>query len=580
MLKRLLASLRGSPEAPAVPAPAPDAGALDEAGVAAWRRGDLVAAEASLRAALRAAPESASAYANLGMVLCERRVLDEGYACLRAALKLAPERVGLRVNLANALVAGNRMHDAIEEYRRVLAIEPRHARALANLAKPLLDVCDWDGAEALAADLTARWRAGDATVRDALTPFASLLYDLPPGLRLDVARGHAERVAARAATMRQPAHAAARVGGRLRIGYVSADLHDHATTHLAVGLFEHHDRDRFEVHAYSFGIDDGSAYRRRVVAAFEHFHELRGASSEAIAARIAADGIDVLVDLKGYTTESRPEIFALRPAPVQVSWLGYPGTMGAPSIDALIADHTIVPSGAEWQCSERIVRLPESYQSNDDRQPIAPSAPTRAACGLSEAGFVFACFNKHYKIERRAFAAWMRILQAVPGSVLWLLGGHGEAALRAAATHAGVDPARLVFAGKEPKPRHLARHACADLFLDTFTCNAHTTASDALWAGLPLLTLPGEAIAARVGASLVRAMNLEDAIALDVADYERRAIALARDPATLAALRARLAAARERAPLFDTARFTRNFEAVLEGLAAARPTSNPIEHGA
>ncbi len=572
MLKRLLASLRGAPATTDERPTAPDAGTLNEAGLAAWRRGDLAAAEAALRGAVRAAPDWAPGHANLGMVLCDRRQLDEGFACLREAVRLAPERIGVRVNLANALVAGNRIRDAMAEYREVLRIEPRHARALANLAKPLLDVCDWEGAGALREDLISRWHAGDLAVRDSLTPFASLLYALPPGLRLDVARRYAERVNERAAAMRRPVRAPIRAGDRLRVGYVSSDLHDHATTHLAVGLFEQHDRSRFEVHAYSFGIDDGSEYRRRVAAAFEHFHELSGASPEAIAARVAADGIDVLVDLKGYTTDSRPEIFALRPAPVQISWLGYPGTMGADFIDILVADGTVVPTGADDAYSERVVRLPHSYQANDDRQSIAAEAPSRAACGLPEQGFVFACFNKHHKIEPQAFAAWMRILGAVPGSVLWLLGGHGEAALRAAAARAGVDPSRLVFAGKLPKAAHLARHACADLFLDTFTYNAHTTASDALWAGLPVLTVPGEGFAARVGGSLLSALGMAELVARDAAGYEALAVALARERAPLAALRVRLREALRRAPLFDTAGFTRDFEAMLATLAA-RPSA-------
>jgi predicted O-linked N-acetylglucosamine transferase (SPINDLY family) len=573
MLRRLIGSLRGSPQRPA-PAPMPDAGALVEAGAAALQRGDLPAAEAALRSAIRAAPDAANAWGALGMVLWERRQLDEGLACLRKAAALDPAHVGARVNLANAYAVGNRMQEAIAEYREALRLQPGHARASANLAKPLLDTCDWEAAERFASDLIERWRADAPAAAGAITPFASLLYDLPAELRLDVARRYADAVAARVAAMRAPERRGPLPGRRIRLGYASADFHNHATMHLAAGVFEHHDRSRFEVHAYSFGPDDGSACRQRVVAAFEHFHELSGASPDAIAQRIAADAIDVLVDLKGYTTGSRPEILALRPAPVQINWLGYPGTMAAPFMDYIFADRHVIPPGDEIHFGECTLRLDGSYQANDDMQAIA-APPSREACGLPQGAFVFACFNAHYKIERRAFESWMAILAAVPGSVLWLLGGHGIEALRGAARERGVDPSRLVFAGKLPKAEHLARHAVADLFLDTFTCNAHTTASDALWAGLPLLTCAGSAFAGRVASSLLHAVGLPELVARDAAEYERIAVSLARDRGALNGLRGRLQANRRTMPLFDTARFTRGLEAafaaVHEGHREGRP---------
>jgi predicted O-linked N-acetylglucosamine transferase (SPINDLY family) len=341
-------------------------------------------------------------------------------------------------------------------------------------------------------------------------------------------------------------------GDRLRIGYASADFHDHATLHLMAGLFEAHDRERFEIHAYSWGIDDGSAYRARARAAIEHFHDVRDLGHDAVAQRIADDGIDILVDLKGYTGESRPEVFALRPAPVQVSYLGYPGTMGAPFIDWMIADPVLVPPGAEAGYAERVLGLPATYQPNDRLQRISDRASTRAQWRLPEDAFVFACFNKHHKIERATFAAWMRILAAAPRAVLWLLGGHGARALARAAQAAGIDPRRIVFADKAPKPEHLERHRIADLFLDTRTYNAHTTASDALWAGLPVLTWPTDAFAGRVAASLLHAMELPELVMPDGAAYERTAVELARDPSRLAALRAKVAANRLATALFDT----------------------------
>jgi predicted O-linked N-acetylglucosamine transferase (SPINDLY family) len=548
MLKRLLRSMRGARVA-----------RLNQSGIEAWRRGDLATAERELRAAIAVSPEFAPAHGNLGMVLWDQRRLDEGLAALKTAVSIDPDHVGVRINLANALAVGNRMADAIAQYREVLRVQPGHPRACASLLRPLLDVCDWDGAAALVSELVGRWRAQDAAVLDALTPFTSVVIDVPPDLRLAVARRYAERVAERVAGRAPPVRAAAR-GERIRIGYASADFHNHATAHLAAGLFEHHDRSRFEIHAYSFGVDDGSDYRRRLAGAFEHFHDVRSLPHEGIARRIAADGIDILVDLKGYTSESRPEIFALRPAPVQVNYLGYPGTMGARFIDYLVADDTLIGAGEERWYDERIVRMPASYQVNDDRQAIDAAPVTRAECGLPEGAVVFASFNKHYKIERPVFDVWLRLLQAVPGSVLWLLVGHGEPALRQHAQARGVDPARLVFAGKLPKARHLARHRCADLYLDTHTCNAHTTASDALWAGLPLLTCTGEAFASRVAASVLRAVGLPQLVTADLAAYEARALELARSPAALRGLRDELAQNRLSQPLFRTAAFTRQLE--------------------
>jgi predicted O-linked N-acetylglucosamine transferase (SPINDLY family) len=261
-------------------------------------------------------------------------------------------------------------------------------------------------------------------------------------------------------------------------------------------------------------------------------------------------------------------VLALRPAPVQVNWLGYPGTMAAPFIDWIIADGVLIPPGDESGYGERVVRLPDSYQANDRRQVIADAAMTRAQWALPDSAFVYASFNKHYKIERGTFAAWLRILAAVPDAVLWLLGGHGEKALRRAAEAAGIDPARIVFARKAPKAEHLARHRLADLFLDTPTCNAHTTASDALWAGLPLLAWRGDAFAGRVAASLLHALGLPELVMADEASYVQTAITLARDRGALQNIREKMAERRLTAPLFDTARFTRNLEAAHETMRA------------
>ena len=539
--------------------------ALNEEAVRLLQQRDLEGAERLLRRAIAANPAYAPACNSLGMALCDQRRLDEGAAFFRRALELDPAYVLARINLAHVLVVGNRLEEAVAHYAEVLRHDPANAKARAGRLKPLLDLCDWDAAEGEVALLIDQWRRdpGDP-VLSALTPFASLLVPFPPEMRFDIARRYSDRIVsriAREAPFRRPAR---REGAKLRIGYASGTFHNHPGAHLAAGLFELHDRSRFEVFAYSFGIDDGSEYRRRLAAAFDRFVDVRTEPYRATAQRIVDDQIDVLVDLRGHTDGSRPEVFALRPAAIQVCFLGYPGTTGAPFIDYLVADPVVAPR-ADWQWfSEKVVWMPASYQVNDASQQLADAALSRAEFGLPENGFVFCAFNKHYKIEREAFALWMRLLSAVPGSVLWLLGGAGEERLRQAAARAGVDPQRVVFARKLPKPAHLGRHRLADLFVDTYYVNAHTTASDALWAGLPVLTCPGPTFAGRVGASLLRAVGLPELILNDLAAYEARALDLARHPERLAELRAKLATNRLAMPLFDTARFTRDLERAYE----------------
>lgn len=344
---------------------------------------------------------------------------------------------------------------------------------------------------------------------------------------------------------------------------------------LSAGLYEHHDRGRFEVYAYSFGADDGKSYRRRLAQAFDHFVDIRSLGVEEAAARIAADEIDILVDLMGYTTNSRELIFALRPAPIQVGYLGYPGAMQASFIDYTVADEIVLPPAEASDCREALVWMPDSYQVNDDQPTVPGGSPPRAAFGLPETGVVFCSFNQAMKIEPVMFACWMEILSAVPGAVLWLLCDNDVTArnLGAEVAKAGVDPGRLVVAKRLPRPEHLARHRLADLFLDTRICNAHTTASDALWSGLPLLTCRGSSFASRVGASLLDAVGLPELVTRDLAAYRDTAIALAREPARLAGLRAKLAANRLAYPLFQTERFTRNLERAYEGMWARHAAS-------
>jgi predicted O-linked N-acetylglucosamine transferase (SPINDLY family) len=533
---------------------------------------ELGAAESLLRQAIDQDPAYAPAYANLGVVRLAGGHVGAAIEAMARSVELAPGHTDVRLNLADTLARNWRLEDAIAHYREVLARDPQNARARSLMLRPLLEICDWAEAEAQIDFLVSAWRADPAGPwADEMLPFDTVVVTVPPALRLEVARRYAARVRARVAGARPvPRSAVPRTGGRIRIGYCSADFYDHATAHLAAGLFERHDRSRFEIVAYSFGPDDGSEYRRRLIAAFDRFVDVRDESFQATARRIAGDGIDILVDLKGYTGGARSEIFALRPAPVQVNFLGYPGTTGADFMDYIIADRTVVPAEDRRWYAENVVWMPCSYQVNDDRQPVAPEAPRRVECGLPQTGAVLACFNNNYKIDASVFAAWMRILAAVPGAVLWLLEKYpaARAALEAAAERHGIARTRLVFSPRVPKAQHLARLRHADLFLDTWRCNAHTTASDALWVDVPVLTRAGSGLATRVAASLLQAVGLPELVARDSDDYVGKAVALARAPERLRALRETLATNKLTAPLFDTARYTRDLERAYSAMWA------------
>jgi protein O-GlcNAc transferase len=568
MLGRLLKSLR--------PSKAP---ALVTQAMAHWRRNDLKAAERCLRQALAERPLDAAILANLGGVLLDAGLRDEGIALLARAGELEPEDLGLRGKFARALVAARRAQEGIEAYRELLRRDPQDPRARAEILQPLMDRCEW---ALLDAQLAALDEAARAQPRPGwllrIPPFTSLALPLPPEVQRDIAVSASAAIEQRVSSLARPAPAMQRDHARLRIGYVSSDFYHHATAHLAAGLFELHDRSRFEIFAYCHSPDDGSDYRRRLMQAFDHFHEVRTWSFDAIAARIAEDEIDILVDLKGHTARSRLEIFALRPAPLQLTYLGFPGTLGAQFIDYAIVDDVVVPEADCAHYTEKLVRLAGSYQVNDRRQPIAEAQASREALGLPHDGVVFCSFCRHFKIEPVMFGAWMRILAALPGSVLWLLQGGGTKRMREAAARAGIDPERLVFAPGVPKPEHLARHRAADLMLDTRLYNGHTTTSDALWAGLPVVTLPGETFAARVSASLLHAAGLPEGIVSTLAEYEALAVALAQDGPRLAALKQRLNETRMSCALFDTAAFTRRLEAAYLRIWERRQAGAPPAH--
>ena len=353
---------------------------------------------------------------------------------------------------------------------------------------------------------------------------------------------------------------------RIRIGYFSADFRNHPVGRLAVGLLEAHDKSHFTTLALSSGPDDGSELRRRTKSAVDDFVDVRNRSDADVAALIRRREIDIVVDLTGFTLAGRFGVLARRAAPIQVNFLGYPATMGADWIDYIIADRTIIPAEHFQFYGERVVWLPDTYQANDDKSGIAERVPTRAECCLPETGFVFCCFNNTFKINPQIFDVWMRLLAATANSVLWLLGTNpiAERNLRREAERRGIAAERLIFAPRLAVADHLARHRRADLFLDTLPYNAPTTASDALWAGLPLVTCQGDTFAGRVAASLLNAIGLPELITASLEEYEALALKLARDPALLGAMKEKLRRNRDTYPLFDTARFARHIESAYE----------------
>jgi predicted O-linked N-acetylglucosamine transferase (SPINDLY family) len=344
---------------------------------------------------------------------------------------------------------------------------------------------------------------------------------------------------------------------------LSADFHEHATAYLMAGVFENHDRSKFDITAISIGPNDNSPMRQRLERSFGEFIDARMLSDAEVATQIRAAEVDILVDLKGFTQDARTNILARRPAPIQVNYLGFPGTMGADYLDYVIADPVVVPLSQESSYSEKIVHLPNSYQANDCRRDVSEKMFTREECGIPSGHFVFCCFNNNYKITPAIFDRWMRILTKVPGSVLWLLEDSATAAanLKREAGVRGVNADRLIFAKRMPLRDHLARHRSADLFLDTLPYNAHTTASDALWAGLPVLTQLGETFAGRVAASLLNAVGLPELIARTPEEYEGTAVDLATHTEKLTALKRKLMENRLTTSLFDTRRFTGHIEA-------------------
>ena len=535
---------------------------------------------ALIKAVTAAEPGNAQAWYVQGHALLARFEIAAALDSFTRAIAGKPDFLDAVYNCADALRALGRYAEAIPVYERVLAMDPEHTHAMSGLAESAMQCCDWDTTRRLTPLLERKIEVAIAEAQPAsranagspngigsgrgLMPFSFLSLSSSKQLQLDCARLFTRNTCPAPATpLPRPA---VQPKSRLRVGYLSADFRRHAMAFQMAELFELHDRAGFEVIGLSGGPDDGSAIRQRIARAFDRFHDVVGLTNRQLAELMHRERIDIAVDLNGHTVYSRLAALAWRPAPVQATYLGFPGTSGAPFVDYVIADRIVAPLDDQAYFTEAIVHLPDCYQVSDRQRRFAHLKPTRADYGLPERAFVFCCFNSSYKISADIFALWMRILKSVPGSVLWLVRG-GDAMcdnLRRAVGAYGIEPSRIVFCDVVETDVHLARHALADLYLDTLPYNSHGTGSFALWGGLPMLTCLGPTFAGRVCASLLHAIGLDELVTHNLADYEALAVKLASEPDTLARLRGLLAENRLTLPLFDTDRFRRHIEAAYE----------------
>ncbi len=519
-------------------------------------------------------PANALAHYIRGHALLAALRTSDALSSFERAAALMPDFREAVFNVADTLRRLGRNPEAKAVYERLLAEEPGHPHGLTGLAEVAMQCCDWDTVRRIAPRVEDNVRAGTR----GMMPFSFLSLSSSKELQLACAQNYTRIVCpSPPRVLTGQGQARARDAGKIRLGYLSSDFRRHAMAYQMAELFEIHDRARFEVIGLSAGPDDGSPVRQRIAKAFDQFHDFARLADADIARRIHEAGVDVAIDLNGHTAYSRIGALAWRPAPVQATYLGFPGTSGAPFIDYVIADATVAPFSDQPHFSEQIVHLSGCYQVSDRSRRAAATVPTRSAFGLPESGFVFACFNTSYKIAPEMFGVWMRILKALPGSVLWLVKSSEAMAgnLKRTAVAHGIDPQRLVFCGMVEPEAHIARHALADLFLDTLPYNSHGTGSFALWAGLPILTCLGSTFAGRVAGSMLRAIGLPELVTDTLADYEALALRLASDPALLAGLRRRLVAGRDTTALFDTDLFRRHIEAAYttmhERAAAGEP---------
>lgn len=531
---------------------------FNDRGNALIRVNRLEEALASYDKALSRDPNQPQTFNNRGAVLLILDRTEEALASYDKAIALKPDQAEAHKNYGILLSKLKRYDEAQTSFDRALALKPNLQFVLGAKLSAQMRSCDWSqlttGLRQLEAALVGNQRVIDPLV------LASLIDR--PDLQFQASRIYVEAHSPSNYHFGDLSKGSA--DGKIRVGYFSADFRNHPVAYLMAELFESHDAERFVIYGFSFGLNKQDEMRKRVSAAFDHFFDVSNNSNHEVVQMARNLGIDIAVDLNGFTAGARTKIFAQRCAPIQINYLGYPGTMAAPYIDYIVADRTLIPKESQQYYSEKVVYMPHSFQVNDSKRRISEKAITRHEAGLPSTAFVFCCFNNNYKILPATFDGWMRLLKAVKDSVLWLKVDNLQAAnnLRKEAQIRGVDSSRLVFAEKMlGLPDHLARHRLADLFIDTLPYNAHTTASDALWAGLPVLTMLGNSFAARVTSSLLQALDLAELITETQEQYESRAIELACNPAMLTAIRHKLEINRQSCALFSGQLFARHLEA-------------------
>ena len=504
----------------------------------------------------------------------QRRDFAAAEASFRQAAQLEPDDVRIHADIATLCILQQRHDDAEAPLMTALALDPEHAYALVILAYIRQRHCAWEGLREMHDRIRALLdRGGDRRYR--FSAFPVLAMPTTPQQQLVAARSNADVFALSTPAPRP--HVARQPGQRLRVAFATANFLDHPTLHLSLEFWEKIDRSRLEMFAYNLRPAQESTWLRRARAAFEHFADVGSDSDQQIAQRIRNDQIAILIDRGGYTTHARERVFALRPAPLQVNCIGFPGTLGAAWYDYIFTDRFAVPEHLQRFYSERPLYMPHMAFPSDTTRLRPGPPPSRVACGLPESAFVFCCFSNAYKILPEVFAIWMRLLAAVPGSVLWLLESHSVAKqnLRRESGAAGIDPERIVFAPRVDVAEHVARNAAADLFLDTYPYGAHTIANDALLAGLPVLTYVGETMVSRIAGSQLHAIGLPELVTTSLAEYEALALRLATQPELLRGLRERLAANRRTHPLFDMERYARDFADAMERAWSAYAVNVP-----
>lgn len=532
------------------------------------------AAIASYDKAISLKPNYAEAYLNRGNILQNLNNLKSAVASYNEAIRIKPDYVEAYVNRGTALQKIKALDAAATSYEHAIRIKPNYPYLLGAFLHVKMQICEWTDLDKnilkLIDGIEHHQKCSPCFPVLSLIPSLSIQQKVAEILVNDQRLNNS--FLGEITTHKK--------SEKIRLGYYSSDFYNHATAHLMAGLFEGHDRSKFEIVAFSFGPKQKDEMQIRLTSAFNQFIDVDSKSDVEIAALSRSLDIDIAIDLKGYTTHSRMNIFAYRAAPIQVNYLGYPGTMSAPYIDYLIADSVLIPKTDQSYYSEKIAYLPNSYQVNDSERKITNKLFTRQELALPESAFVFCCFNNNFKITPCTFDVWMNILKKVDNSVLWLFEDNAVAAtnLSKEAERRGIDASRLIFAKRMMNADHLARHKAADLFLDTFIYNAHTTASDALWAGLPVLTVKGNTFASRVAASLLNAIDLPELITDSHEHYESLAVELATNPEKLYAIKTRLEKNRLTTPLFNTALFVQHIEAAYTQMYDRYQENLPPEH--